>query len=63
MKPFFAAASSGFVEVTLINKGSRAGLNTGFVNWMIGGHGQLLTQKSGLIPATAVVRIIQMSEE
>lgn len=50
-------------EAWLINKGSRAGLNTGFVNWMIGEHGQLLIQKSGLIPATAVVRMIQMSEE
>jgi len=50
-------------EAWLINKGSRSGLNTGFVNWMVGEHGQLLIQKSGLIPATAVVRMIQMSEE
>ncbi len=50
-------------EVWLINKGSRSGLNTGFVNWMQGEHGQLIIQKSALIPANAVVRLIQMSEE
>lgn len=50
-------------EVWLINKGSRSGLNTGFVNWMQGEHGQLIIQKSALIPANAVVRMIQMNEE
>lgn len=50
-------------EVWLINKGSRSGLNSGFVNWMQGEHGQLIIQKSALVPANAVVRLIQMSEE
>jgi len=50
-------------DAWLINKGSVGGLNTGFVNWMTGEHGQLLIQKSGLIPATAVVRLIETSEQ
>jgi len=50
-------------EVWMINKGSRSGLNTGFVNWMGGEHGQLIVQKSALVPAVAPVRMIQMNEE
>lgn len=50
-------------EMWLINKGSRAGLNTGFVLFMIGEKGQLIIQKSELVPARAPIRLIQMSTE
>jgi phosphate transport system substrate-binding protein len=45
----------------LINKGRRAGLNTGFVLFMLGEKGQLLVQKSELVPAKAPVRLIQFT--
>ena len=48
-------------EMWLINKGRRAGLNTGFVLFMIGEKGQLLIQKSELVPAKAPVRLIQLT--
>lgn len=50
-------------EMWMINKGRRAGLNTGFVLFMIGEKGQLLVQKSELVPARAPVRLIQMTTE
>jgi hypothetical protein len=45
----------------MINKGSRSGLNSGFVNFMIGEKGQMLIHKSELVPANNPVRLIQMS--
>jgi phosphate transport system substrate-binding protein len=48
-------------EMWLINKGRRAGLNTGFVIFMLGDKGQLLVQKSELVPAKAPVRLIQFT--
>jgi phosphate transport system substrate-binding protein len=48
-------------EMWLINKGRRAGLNTGFVIFMLGEKGQLLVQKSELVPAKAPVRLIQFT--
>lgn len=52
-----------FREMWLINKGSRAGLNSGFVNFMMGEKGQLLIQKSELVPANAPVRLIQLTTQ
>lgn len=48
-------------EMWLVNKGRRAGLNTGFVLFMLGEKGQLLVQKSELVPAKAPVRLIQFT--
>jgi phosphate transport system substrate-binding protein len=50
-------------EVWLINKGSRAGLSTGFVNWMEKDNGQLLVQKCGLVAARPVERNLQITIE
>ncbi len=50
-------------EMWMINKGNRSGLNTGFVLFMIGEKGQLIVQKSELVPAKAPVRLIQMTTE
>jgi len=48
-------------EMWMINKGNRSGLNTGFVLFMIGEKGQLIIQKSELVPAKAPVRLIQLT--
>jgi len=48
-------------DVWMINKGSRSGLNSGFVNFMIGEKGQMLIHKSELVPANNPIRLIQMS--
>ncbi|MFM7387613.1 MAG: PstS family phosphate ABC transporter substrate-binding protein [Bacteroidota bacterium] len=48
-------------EMWFVNKGRRAGLNTGFVLFMLGEKGQLLVQKSELVPAKAPVRLIQFT--
>lgn len=50
-------------EIWLINKGKKSGLNTGFVLFMVGEKGQLIVQKSALVPANAPVRLIQMTTE
>jgi phosphate transport system substrate-binding protein len=48
-------------DVWMINKGSRSGLNSGFVNFMVGEKGQIIIHKSELVPANNPVRLIQMS--
>lgn len=50
-------------EIWMINKGKRSGLNSGFVIFMKGEKGQLIVQKSALVPANAPVRLIQMTTE
>jgi phosphate transport system substrate-binding protein len=50
-------------EIWMINKAKKSGLNTGFVLFMLGDKGQLIVQKSALVPATAPVRLIQMTTE
>jgi phosphate transport system substrate-binding protein len=50
-------------EMWLINWGARSGINSGFVNFMVGEKGQLLIQKSELVPARSPIRLIQMSTE
>lgn len=50
-------------ELWSINKGSKAGLNSGYVNFIQGDKGQLIVQKSGLMPANSPVRMIQVRTE
>ncbi|MFN5877901.1 MAG: PstS family phosphate ABC transporter substrate-binding protein [Flavobacteriales bacterium] len=50
-------------EIWLFNKGKKSGLNTGFVLFMIGEKGQTIVQKSALVPATAPIRLIQMTTD
>lgn len=50
-------------EMWMINWGPRSGINSGFVNFMVGEKGQLLIQKSELVPARSPIRLIQMSTE
>ena len=49
--------------IYMINKAKRSGLHTGFVLYMIGEKGQLIVQKSALVPANAPIRLIQMTTE
>ena len=46
-----------------INKASKSGLNTGFVNFLAGEKGQLIIHKSGLVSATAPIRMIHLNLE
>lgn len=50
-------------EIWLINKAKKSGVNTGFVLFMKGDKGQLIVQKSALVPSTAPVRLIQLITE
>lgn len=50
-------------DVWMLNKGRNAGLNTGLVLFMSGEKGQLIIQKSALVPAVAPVRLIQLNTE
>lgn len=50
-------------EIWMINWAPRSGINSGFVNFMIGEKGQLLVQKSELVPARSPIRLIQISTE
>jgi phosphate transport system substrate-binding protein len=50
-------------EIWMINWGARSGINSGFVNFMIGEKGQLLIQKSELVPARSPIRLIQISTQ
>jgi phosphate transport system substrate-binding protein len=46
-------------SVYFINRQTRAGLGTGFVSFVAGEKGQRMILKSGLIPATMPVRVVQ----
>lgn len=50
-------------EIWMINKAKQSGLNSGFIIFMTGEKGQLLASKSGLVPATQQIRLIQMTTE
>jgi phosphate transport system substrate-binding protein len=50
-------------ELWMINKAGRTSKNMAFVLFMLGDKGQLIIQKSSLIPANMVARMIQMKTE
>lgn len=50
-------------EIWMINKAKQSGLNSGFIIFMTGDKGQTIVLKSGLVPATQPIRLIQMSTE
>lgn len=50
-------------ELWMINKSGRTSKNTAFILFMLGDKGQLIIQKSSLIPANMVARMIQMKDE
>lgn len=50
-------------EVYMINYAGRSTTNSDFINFMLGDKGQLIIQKSSLIPARMHARMIQISTE
>lgn len=50
-------------EIWILNKGSRNGLHSGLVLFMKGEKGQIIVQKSALVPANAPLRLIEISTE
>ncbi|WP_426490173.1 PstS family phosphate ABC transporter substrate-binding protein [Hymenobacter sp. 102] len=47
-------------ELYVISREARAGLGTGFASFLAGNKGQLIMLKSGLMPATGQVRMIEV---
>jgi phosphate transport system substrate-binding protein len=50
-------------DLWVVNYASRSGVSSGFLLFMTGEKGQLLIQKSSLIPANMVARVIQLKSE
>jgi phosphate transport system substrate-binding protein len=50
-------------EIWILNKGSRNGLHSGLVLFMKGEKGQIIVQKSALVPANAPLRLIEIRAE
>jgi phosphate transport system substrate-binding protein len=47
-------------EIYLISRETFSGLGSGFINWACGEQGQRIVLKSGLVPATMPIRLVQM---
>jgi phosphate transport system substrate-binding protein len=47
-------------EVYLISRETFAGLGSGFINWACSEQGQRIVLKSGLVPATMPIRLVQI---
>jgi phosphate transport system substrate-binding protein len=47
-------------EVYLISRETFVGLGSGFINWACGEQGQRIVLKSGLVPATMPIRLVQI---
>lgn len=50
-------------DIYMINRQTRAGLGMGFVSFVAGDKGQLMILKTGLIPAIAPVRLVEVNME
>ena len=50
-------------EVYLISRETFKGLGSGFINWACGEQGQRIVLKSGLVPATMPIRLVQIKTE
>jgi phosphate transport system substrate-binding protein len=50
-------------EVYLLSRETFAGLGSGFIAWVSGEKGQKIVLKSGLVPATMPVRLVQVANE
>jgi phosphate transport system substrate-binding protein len=47
--------------VYIISREARAGLGSGFTAFVAGDKGQRIILKSGLVPATAPIRIVEIN--
>ena len=50
-------------ELWSINKASKSSLNSGFINFLTGEKGQLIIQKSCLVPSNSPIRMMQIKIE
>jgi phosphate transport system substrate-binding protein len=50
-------------EVYLITRETFKGLGSGFIQWATGEQGQRIVLKSGLVPATMPIRLVQIKKE
>jgi phosphate transport system substrate-binding protein len=50
-------------EVYLITRETHKGLGSGFIQWVTSQQGQTIVLKSGLIPATMPIRLVQVRKE
>ena len=50
-------------EVYLISRETFKGLGSGFIQWATASQGQTIVLKSGLVPATMPIRLVQMKKE
>lgn len=64
-KPYQAYMQTGNYpfcrSVYIVSREARAGLGTGFASFVAGDKGQRIILKSGLVPATAPVRIVEIT--
>jgi len=49
-------------EIYLISRETFAGLGTGFIQWATAEQGQLIIKRSGLVPATMPIRLVQIKQ-
>jgi phosphate transport system substrate-binding protein len=49
-------------DIYLISRETYSGLGSGFISWACGEQGQRIVLKSGLVPATMPIRLVQMKE-
>lgn len=49
-------------KINIVSRESFKGLGTGFISWVSGEKGQRIVLKSGLVPATMPIRIIQFKK-
>lgn len=65
-KPYQAYIANGDYPLTrdiyIVSREARSGLGSGFMSFAAGAKGQRILLKSGLVPATMPVRILQFSE-
>ena len=47
-------------EIYFISRETFAGLGSGFINWACAEQGQRIVLKSGLVPATMPIRLVQI---
>ncbi len=50
-------------EIYFISRETFSGLGTGFIQWATGEQGQRIVLKSGLVPATMPIRLVQIKNE
>jgi phosphate transport system substrate-binding protein len=50
-------------EIYLISRETFTGLGSGFIQWATGEQGQRIVLKSGLVPATMPIRLVQVKRE